>query len=645
MIRRTRARVASWLASRGAGYTQAVVALALNIPFMVAALARYPQDLTWASLAGVYALMVFAGYYVFAVYLLLTAAFLLTGAWRRVFLGVSTAILTLTLYYFVVDGIVYRVTKMHIDAFWLQYLLSTFRGLGIGSAQIAGAILLLAVIVGLEVFLLRKAGQIAHRTRRSAGLAAVCLTSFVVTQVVHIAAYEANDTRFTWLGPQLPFYYPVVSHQSAVKYGSHLAMIRELEADEPLKTGEALHYPLSDIGCAPGSAALRKNILILLVESWRADALDSVVTPQLYAFTRDASWFLDHFSSGNSTRSGVFPLFYGIHSTYWTAVKANNVRIHNPVLIDALEENGYTFGIFAKSNFKRHKIKDAVFRDIDVQESFKGTTQDANDRDMTEQMFAFMAQQHASHKPFFSFAFYKSTHYPYDYPADAAPFQPTAELNAVMASASDDPTPVLNDYRNSVHYVDRLIGDLLQRMRAAGMLENTLVVITSDHGEEFNDKRDNSWMHGGDFTRYLTRVPLIVYAPGRAGRRVSTVTSEVDIAPTILQEGLQCGWNAKDYSNGLNLFGPLPERRPIVVASYAYHALILGDNVYVTLPWSVQRYDLNGKKTTAAWPDATMMQHAVDEMTRFYAPPSMRPGLAAPSKEHEVKATSAHAAQ
>jgi hypothetical protein len=194
-------------------------------------------------------------------------------------------------------------------------------------------------------------------------------------------------------------------------------------------------------------------------------------------------------------------------------------------------------------------------------------------------------------------------------------------LNVVRASASDDPTPMLNDYRNAVHYVDGLIGDLLQRMRAAGMLENTIVVVTGDHGEEFNDNRDNTWMHGGNFAQYQTRVPLIVYEPGKAGRRVSTVTSEVDIAPTILQEALHCGWNTRDYSNGVNLFGPLPARRPIVAASYIHHALILGDKVFVVWPMYVQRYDLTGRKTVTGWPDRQMMSDAMEEITRFYAPP------------------------
>jgi membrane-anchored protein YejM (alkaline phosphatase superfamily) len=191
---------------------------------------------------------------------------------------------------------------------------------------------------------------------------------------------------------------------------------------------------------------------------------------------------------------------------------------------------------------------------------------------------------------------------------------------------------MLNDYRNAVHYVDGLIGDLLQRMRALGLLENTIVIVTGDHGEEFNDSRDNTWMHGGNFTQYQTRVPLIVYVPGKAGRRVSTVTSEVDIAPTILQEALHCGWNTQEYSNGFNLFGQLPERRPIVVASYIHHALILGDKVFVVWPMYVQRYDLNGRKTVTGWPDAQMTRAAMEEITRFYAP--MRPSAPVSATAH-----------
>jgi membrane-anchored protein YejM (alkaline phosphatase superfamily) len=625
----TRVRLAGWISRRWAGYTAAIVSLALNVPFMAAGLSRYPQDLQWNSAPGAYTLLVFAGYYVFLIAVLLTLVFVLIGAWPRLFTAASTTILALALCYFAIDGVVYRVAKAHIDAFWLQYLVTTFEGLGIGLWQITGAVLVFTAILALELFLLRTARRVRRRTLWSAGLAAVCIVCFAITQAIHIVAYEVSDTRFTSITPQLPFYFPMRSHRNAMKYGRQLALIHESEVNASGTADASLHYPLRDAGCGVRADRDRKNVLVLLVESWRADVMDSVTSPRLSAFARDASTFLDHFSSGNSTPSGVFPLFYGIHSTYWKSVKANNVRIHNPVLIDALQDNGYAFGIFAKSDFKAHKIKEAVFRDIDVEESFRGATAHENDRDMTDRLFAFMAAQRASRKPFFGFAFYKSTHYDYDYPADSAPFQPARKLNVVRASAGDDPTPMRNDYRNAAHYVDGLIGDLLQRMRAAGLLENTIVIVTGDHGEEFNDNHDNTWMHGGNFSEYQTRVPLIVYAPGKPGRRILTATSEVDIAPTILQEALHCGWNARDYSNGFNLFGPLPERRPIVAASYIHHALILGDKVFVIWPMYVQRYDLKGRKTVTGWPDAQMMQEAMEEITRFYAP--LRPGAPVPA--------------
>lgn len=605
---------------RWADYTVAIVCLALNVPFMMIALSREPQDLQWGSAAGAYTLMVFAGYYVFLIFVLLTLVFLLTAAWPRLFTWASVTILTLALCYFAIDGMVYRVAKAHIDAFWLQYLLTTFEGLGIGLAQVAGAVLVLAMILALELFLLRAARRAERRPLWTACLAVLCVLCFTITQAIHIVAYEVSDTRFTSITPQLPFYFPIRSHRNALKYGHQLALIHESEDDESGTEPASLQYPLHDPGCDARADRTRKNVLILLLESWRADAMDSVTTPRLSAFAAGASTFVNHFSSGNSTPSGVFPLFYGIHATYWKAVKANNVRIHNPVLIDALQDNGYALGIFAKSDFEAHKIKEAVFRGIKVEESFKGDNAHEHDRDMTDRLLEFMTTQQASRTPFFGFAFYKSTHYNYDYPADSAPFQPTRKLNVVRASAGDDPAPMLNDYRNAVHYVDGLLGDLLQRMRAQGLLENTIVVITGDHGEEFNDTRDNTWMHGGNFTQYQTRVPLIVYDPGKPGRRVSTVTSEVDIAPTILQEALQCGWNTRDYSNGFNLFAPLPEHRPIVVASYIHHALILGDKVFVVWPMYVQRYALNGKRTVSGWPDAQMMRTAMEEITRFYSP-------------------------
>jgi membrane-anchored protein YejM (alkaline phosphatase superfamily) len=390
-------------------------------------------------------------------------------------------------------------------------------------------------------------------------------------------------------------------------------------------SSSSLVYPLHEVDCAP---ARRPNIVLLLLESWRFDAMDEVVSPHIYRFAQRASVFRNHFSSGNSTPSGVFSLFYGIHPTYWTAVKANAATIDNPVLMDVLAANGYAFGIFADSHFDRHKIKDTIFSGIEVQEDFAGRSPDANDRDLTDRLFEFAEASHRAGRPFFAFAFYKSTHFSYYYPRDSAVFTPSRKLNVALATGKRDRTLYLNDYRNAVHYVDSLIGDLLQRMEAAGMLDSTIVVVTSDHGEEFNDNGANYWGHTSNFTGYQTRVPMIVYVPWREPRHVDAVTAHIDLPPTLLVEGLGCARNIHDYSNGLNLLGEIPSARPLVVSSYVNHAVIVGDNVLVVYPMYVQHHrlwDIDGK---AGSPSVEVAARVMDEMNRFHG--GEAPGARAP---------------
>lgn len=620
----TLSRIREWLSTRARAYGRVGMALALNVPLLIAALSRYPDGLSWISISGLYTGLVFLGYYVLILLVLISLLFLVLGAWVPVFVGASGGLLTLALYYFLVDGIVYGMLRMHIDAFWLQYLFTTFSGLGVSALQLLGGVALLALVIALEWWILRLAKRVRHRYRWVLGLTTASVLAFAGSQVLHIAAYEANDTRITALTPQLPFYYPVTSHRNAVKYGGSLSMIREVDRAGGKGAPESLRYPLREVRCQVPTDGRKPNVLVLLLESWRPDALDPVVTPRMHEFSRRASVFRRHFSTGNSTPAGVFPLFYGLHSTYWMAVKVNNPLIDNPPLIDVLEDNGYAFGIYADSHFERHKIKDTVFRGIPVHESFDGETVHEQDRDLTDRLYDFMATRQREGTPFFGFAFYKSTHYPYHSP-EPGPFQPSRELNVFLAHAEDDPTPVLNDYRNAVHYVDELVGDLLRRMERDGMLENTIVVITSDHGEEFNDNGRNYWGHTGNFTEYQSRVPLVVYVPWQSPRQVDAVTSAVDIAPTLLQEGLGCDADTRDYSNGENLFGPLEDVRPVVVSSYVNHALIVDDDVFVIWPMYVQRYKLHDIGTGADWPEPEHLRRALEEMARFYGggtPPS-----------------------
>lgn len=627
----TRSPLRRWFHARLDAYTQIVIGLLLNVPVLVIALARHLEGVAYVSVAGLYIPLVVVGYYTLLLFVVLTAVFLATGWWRRLALVASGTTLTLALFYLVVNGIVHRIYRFHIDAFWLQYILTSFSGIGLTPAMIATAIVVLGGIGALEWALLRAAGSLRHRGAIALVFVVLMIAAAAGSQAMHVVGYERNDARITGITPQLPFYYPMTSHRNAAKVGEMVPVVAPEGPDGAHESG-AFRYPLRPVSWRVPPGGRRPNILLIVLESWRSDQMDSTVSPAMYALSRKSSVFLHHFSSGNATPTGIMGLFYGIHPTYWTSIKANSQIVHNPVLIDVLQDNGYALGIYADSHFERHKIKDTVFEGIDVHETFAGSSPDMKDADMTAQLLAFMQASRREGKPFFGFAFYKSTHYNYYYPKQAARFLPSQKLNVGLTASGRDPALFLNDYKNSIRWVDDLVGDLLKRMQSSGLLNETIVVVTSDHGEEFDDNHANYWGHTSNFTRFQTQVPMIVYVPWEKPRQVAEVTAHVDLVPTLLEEGLGCRVPAGDYSNGHNLFGRLDAERPLIISSYVNHAIVMGDDVYAVFPMMVQKYKLGNINAPAGPPRPAMAREAMEEMHRFYGGPQTSTGSARASR-------------
>jgi membrane-anchored protein YejM (alkaline phosphatase superfamily) len=133
-------------------------------------------------------------------------------------------------------------------------------------------------------------------------------------------------------------------------------------------------------------------------------------------------------------------------------------------------------------------------------------------------------------------------------------FQPTAEkLQLTGLNSATDPEPLLNAHRNAVNHVDLLVGDLILDMHNKGMLTETVIIITGDHGDEFNDLKLGHWGHGSNFTKVQTSVPLLVIWPGRKLSDPGQFTSHYDIVPTMMEEMWKCKANPREYSFGGNM--------------------------------------------------------------------------------------------
>lgn len=125
-------------------------------------------------------------------------------------------------------------------------------------------------------------------------------------------------------------------------------------------------------------------------------------------------------------------------------------------------------------------------------------------------------------------------------------------------------------YGEGARNVDTALGRLFEGLESAGMLDNLLVVLTSDHGEALLDH--GATLHGHPW-REVTEVPLVVHWPGdlRAGERVVTPTSALDVVPTLLAAA---GLPADDLP-GQSL-GDAPRPRPVFSWSEAWDVVVAG---------------------------------------------------------------------
>ncbi len=617
VLARRRNAIREILLDRAAAYRLIVAFLVLNVPLILLILMRDAgtEDLTWLS--WFYVSNLAFGYYGLPLLAIVTAIFFILVPVRRLAVAASGLAVVLFVFFLFLDSYVYGIFKFHIDPFWMEFAFRDFDSLGVPRATLIAVCAMLLGVAVVETGIFSLASRFAKRKGFVRTFLVIAVLAFAVSQTLHVVTYERNDRRITSLTPRLPAYLPIVSHRHAQKYGDLLPLGDPRSGqDDGDGSGASMRYPLTDLRFDAPRGERPPNILFLLIESWRADAFDETTTPRLYAFGRRSAVCANHLSSGNQTTCGLFGLFYGLHPTYWPAVKANSASIDNPVLIDVLKSRGYEFGIFAKSNFDRHKIAATMFNGIEIHETFSGRTIPEQDEDMARQLMGFMAGSARDGRPFMALAFFKSSHAPYEYPGDRAIFGRAKNVGLALKK-STDPAPFLNDYRNSLHYVDSIAGAVLDTLETIGETGRTIVVITTDHAESFNEQGSNFWGHGSNFTENQVHVPFVIHAPGRPPIRIERRTSHIDLAPTLLEDYFGCASDASEYSNGKNLFDESNAPRPLVIGSYVSHAFVFGDDVYeIMLPYS-RRYKLNDLRTQAAPPTPNLLKTVMTETSRF----------------------------
>lgn len=385
---------------------------------------------------------------------------------------------------------------------------------------------------------------------------------------------------------------------------------------QPRQVIKPLNYPIHPLHFIPSKPAF--NLLIIVVDTWRPDMITMDVMPNVFAFSKKAWQFQNHWSGGNSTQAGIFSLFYGIPGTYWPSMLAKQ---QGPVLIKALLDRGYQTAVFASAELTLPAFHRCVFTDIpNLALKTPGNTPYQQDHAITQKFTHFLEQHQNNQKPFFSFLFYNAAH---AYCMDGNPiqkFQPSVAVCKRYALTNDsDPIPYINRYKNGLVFVDQEIGRVLNLLEKKHLLKNTVVIITGDHGQEFNDNHNNYWEHASNYTRYQVQTPLLVYWPYEKPLSFTHWTSHFDIAPTLMKKLLGCSNQPQDFCTGHVLLDKKPPKY-LVISSYIDFGIVTPEKI--TTIYATGNYAIHDNQNCLlphASLDLTTLREALRDVYVFYS--------------------------
>ena len=527
-------------------------------------------------LSAVYLVAVYIGHHVMLtvvpLFLLATPVILLLPR-RRLLTVLGVVLFALLLALMMLDSLLWSQSRFHINAL-------TMKILGWQSWAFAAFIFLIGLF--FQSMLARSVWNFVQSPRRRPGrlVGAFCALMIVVSQGIHAWADAAYYVPVTGLGQVLPVYKGATAKSLLTRSGlvdveasRERELARRVSAGMEDTAGRLLDYPKNPLQC---TAERPLNLLMIVVDSMRGSMLTPEYAPEISRFAAgNGITFRNHFSGGNSSRMGMFSLFYGLPPGYWSAFSSLQ---RAPVLMDELQARGYQLGLYSSNTLYRPVVLDrTAFANVpDLRIVTEPATDPAwkRDRTLTGEWYDWLDRRDPE-RPFFGFLFYDSamsTEPPPDYPVRWPP--------------ADDSTQQSNlaKYRSAVHYVDGIVGEVLADIERRGLLEDTVILITSDHGEEFGESSAKLERHGSGYTRYQLVTPMVLAWPGREpGAVYDHRTSHYDVAPTLMQDLLGCANPASDYSVGRNLF----EERAwdwMIAGSYFNYAVLEPDQVTVTFP-------------------------------------------------------------
>lgn len=582
------------------------------------ALACYPFLLpvdaqqTFSTLQVFYLIATQLGWLGLLAFLLVLLALPLTWLPTQWFRGGVVVLAALLLILLQVDITVFQHYKFHINGLLVRMFVDSgskvFHISWLSWALFISEIAVLLIGLAVTLWL---TGRLAPRKSKYA-MVAVWFALLVSSQAIHAYKNALYDNEVSQFTSNWPLYYPLTARSWIYRHGwvdEKVAARNRVELKNV--TSSLLHYPLQPVALT--TPEQQPNVLFILIDAWRYSDATAEIMPNVSQFAEKSAQFSQHMSGGNSTQAGMFSLFYSLPATYWDSVYASQTA---PVFLDALQHSGYRMGIFGSASLTSPPLSRTVFKNVkDLRLKTPGDSQVERDARITNDFLQFVQQPNS--QPYFGFLFYDSAHGTEFPEPEGAKFTPYWErVDHILLNNDFDAELYHNRYKNSLYYIDGLIGKVLKNID----LSNTIVVLTSDHGEEFNDNGMNYWGHSGNYSQAQIHVPLYIYTPDQPAVRYDYRTTHFDLVPTLMERLFGEQTDTATYSVGHNLFDDSVKREWFIAGSYYNYALV-GQEIMMVVNPAGNAKQLNSQLSVVREEKIppSVIQQSLDEMSRFFA--------------------------
>ncbi|MCD6497828.1 MAG: sulfatase [Deltaproteobacteria bacterium] len=299
-----------------------------------------------------------------------------------------------------------------------------------------------------------------------------------------------------------------------------------------------------------GACKAGRNIIVVVVDAMRADGLDVLsgrhgVTPTMDRLAARGATFAKCYSLASWTR----PSMSGILTSHWSSLlsmagtgftldRQEKRRIHPKLAVTLstlhVRRLGYVTAAMGNNFFYLEDSRIGLDRGVEeIVDSRGGNGWDA--RAVTAAVVRYM-ERHRN-EPFFLWVHYEGCHWPYD-PPKGLSWDGIRGARAPGAPHDRD----YEGYLGEVKWTDENLATLLASLDRLGLIDDTVIAVTADHGEVFGDAHDflllgNHTKHHHGWSNYeeVLHVPLVLAGPGVAHNRVlHQRTSHLNLMPTLL---------------------------------------------------------------------------------------------------------------